>query len=245
MMMMKDNAAAASELIILCVLTTGLMAAPRTQAVGVRRTCLPGQQVVLNATSRTVRCVDCQPGTFSKDGRKCYPCTVCHSGQVEIRSCRSNRNRICQCLGGTYLRGQAVCTTCSDCPPGHYQTSACSHNMNRSCRRCPAGMTTNTTNSRVCAPMAHFPYRPPHHQQQQTVVIRQRPEPLNWWVPLIPGVFVVLTGVFAIVFYWRSRRKKTLSQEELSTKRKLYDHDDHLYSDHQVIFISSNDVQHL
>ena len=222
---------------IACVLMTTLLLT-QTEAVYIR-TCLPGQEVVLNATSRTVSCVDCPPGTFSKDGRKCYPCTVCHSGQMEIRSCRSNRNRICQCSEGTYLKGQTICTTCSNCPPGTYQTSACSHNMDRACRRCPDGTTTNVTNSRVCTPVTH----PPQPQlMDTTLVIEQRPEPLvNWWIPLIPGVFVVLTGVFAVVFYWRSRRKKSLSEEELS-KRTLYDHDD-CYGDHQVIFV--DDIQHL
>lgn len=180
-------------LIVLILITLVKMAASKH--------CIPGQEIKREESTGKEYCSDCKPGSYSKDGRKCYRCSVCHPGQRKIRSCTSSRNTMCHCLAGMYLKGVTVCRKCSSCRPGWYQTLDCSHNMDRSCRKCPEGLTTNVTNGRVCILIKITP-NPPN------IVIKHI---VDWWIFLFIPILLVLLGFGAAIYYWRLHKKKSNS----------------------------------
>jgi len=159
---------------------------------------MPGQERRTNETSGETFCVECEPGTFSKKGRKCLLCSVCHQGQSEVRGCTRSGNRVCRCRAGTYLKGGAICKTCSTCAKGFVQTLDCDHDINRACRKCPTGWTTKNINARVCLKM-EVKVKTSH------VVVRHVVE---WWVVLFVSASVVALGGCVALCYWRFRRKK-------------------------------------
>merc|ERR1712013_964103 len=111
--------------------------------------CLPGHHPQHDTVTGETRCEECPAGMFSKKGRQCLLCSVCHQAQSEVRGCTRSGNRVCRCPPGTYLKKGAICAQCSTCTRGMVETHTCAHDMNRACRLCPSGHTTNANNVRV------------------------------------------------------------------------------------------------
>lgn len=161
--------------------------------------CLPGHHPQHDTVTGETRCEECPVGMFSKKGRQCLLCSVCHQAQSEVRGCTRSGNRVCRCPPGTYLKKGAICAQCSTCTRGMVETHTCAHDMNRACRLCPSGHTTNANNERVCV-------RVPEHVVEPSQVVVQHV--VDWWVILFVAAAVVALGGCVALVCWRFRRKK-------------------------------------
>lgn len=171
--------------------------------------CLPGQQPQRNKITNEESCAECPLGSFSKKGRKCLLCSVCHQGQSEIRGCTRSGNRVCRCPQGTYLKGGAICVKCTTCTKGMMQTHECGHDMDRACRKCPSGWTTAaSSNDRVCVAVRV-------KTTSSRVVVRHV---VDWWVVLFVSATVVALGGCVALIYWRYRRRKKSNQRNSSRR---------------------------
>jgi len=203
-----------------------------------RHHCLPGQEAERNSTTGLHYCIDCLPTkTYSRDGKRCKLCSICHQGQTEVRRCSKTSDTMCRCAKGTYLKGGAICKTCSICPKGMIQTHECEYNMDRTCRRCPDGFTTNSSNDRVCVPVK-VKAPPP---RSPNVIIRHI---VDWWIFLCIPAVVVLVGSCAAVYYWRIRKKKknTPTKTSLVKKAEVYELEEQSSYPEQVHFVPTEET---
>ena len=117
------------------------------------------------------RCINCDAGKFSSDGRACVSCpvgsyalsknssvcTLCPSGRygIEGELVRSSVDEACGSCGlGKYSAIEGA-TFCFDCPPGSY----CDRDQMNMYVKCPQGKYSDISNSFVCIPCSPGRYQ--------------------------------------------------------------------------------------